>query len=86
MTKTRLNTVGQEINMTQTARNRTVKGMDTGESGVRENDAHIAESVSRVKSKDGPAMVYITYMVLGAVFVLGCVCGRAFGNFGITSN
>ena len=71
--------------MTQTARNRTVEGMDTGEAVVRENDAHTPESVSRVKKKEEPAMVYITYMVLGAVFVLGCVCGRAFGNFGTTS-
>ena len=71
--------------MTQTSRNRKFDGIDTGEAGARENDTNLPKSVPKEQKKDGPALVYITYLLLGAIFVLGCVCGRAFGNFGTTS-
>ena len=75
----------QFVNMTQTTRNRKVEGKDTDVQGQREDDAHIPESVPTVKKKDGPNDVYVAILILGAVFVLGFVCGRALGNFGSAS-
>ena len=64
--------------MTQTPRNRNVDGINTGESGTKESDKH----VPKVKKKDEQGPFYIPYLVLAAIFVLGCICGRAFGGSG----